>query len=111
MKYDIDESMQEISKRSKALRGKRNRQINRTLYSAAGALAIALIGAVYGIVGPSLPGQGKSAYGSALLSAEVGGYVIVAILAFAFGVVLTLVLTRRRARYQKDIISKSNVGK
>ena len=98
MKYDIDESMQEISKRSKELRGKRDRQISRTLYSIAGALAIALIGAVYGIVGPSHPGQGESAYGSTLLSAEIGGYVIVAILAFALGIVLTLAITRHRAR-------------
>ena len=98
MRYDIDESMQEISKRSKALRGERSRQINRMLYSAAGALAVALIGAVYGIVGPSLPGQGESAYGSALLSAEVGGYVIVAILAFAFGIILTVAVLHGTGR-------------
>ncbi len=94
----MDESVQEITKRSENLRNKRNRRISRSLYSIAGALAVALMGTVYRIIGPNRFGQDESAYGSSFLSEEAGGYVIIAILAFAFGVTLALAITHHQRK-------------
>ena len=96
MKYSQQEQIEEILARGDALRKKRERRITGVLTASATALMVLLVIGI-GAVGNMTPAGTASSYGSFLLDAKAGGYVLVAVLAFALGVVITgLFLIRRR---------------
>ena len=65
---------------------------------ASGVLAVCLI-SLLAVFGKSGHGITESGYaGTSLLSESAGGYVLVAVIAFAVGVVLTVMLTRHKNR-------------
>ena len=102
--HSIEEQMAEIKKRKtfytvkKQLKG---------LTAAAAALALLLIGAM--IYAPGVRGGADEAtgsvYGSTILGPEAGGYVIVALIAFALGIVITLAV--QKARKMKETAPES----
>lgn len=96
MKYGKEEALKEILRRSEQITVQRDLKLTRALSAAACALFAALI-AVIALLpshGAALPAG--SVYGAFLLSAEAGGYVLAAVIAFALGVLVTLLSQRRR---------------
>ncbi len=98
MKYTTDEALAEVLRRSDQLVRRRDRRTCGRLFGLTGALLAALV-----LVIAVLPGGGGSApaesvYGAFLLSREAGGYVLAAVLAFALGVVITLLCLKQRQK-------------
>lgn len=97
MKYTEQEQLDEILFRSRGLRQKKERNILRGLSASAALLFFALAGCI-GTLGGKGVLESRTDYGSFLLSAETGGYVLTAVIAFVAGVI-TAVLIRR---YRKE---------
>ena len=104
MKYTTEEALAEIMHRKDQIVLRRNRRSCRVLSGAAGTLTLLLV-----LVITLMPGRTGSAftetlYGSFLLSAESGGYVLAAVVAFVLGVAVTLLCLKRRNRepHEKD---------
>lgn len=74
----------------------------RRLSTAAAGLAVILIAAVIRVpaMTDTVSAGSMSVYGSTILGSEAGGYVIVALLAFALGIVTTTAL--QKAKRLKD---------
>ena len=97
MKYTEQEQLEEIIARGKEFRKKKERRITGALAAAATALiAVLVIG--MGTVGKTGHTGAASAYGSFLLAEEAGGYVLVAVLAFALGAIVTGLVCRHRMK-------------
>ena len=95
MKYTSGQALVEILLRREKLIQRRSRRACRALSGTAGLLFAALV-AVIGL-GPEqqAPGVTGSVYGSFLLSPQAGGYVLAAVIAFALGVAVTLLILNR----------------
>ena len=120
MKYTTEEALAEIMRRSEGIVLRRNRRSCRRLSGAAGALFAVLV-----LVIALLPGRTEAAsigsvYGSFLLSAESGGYVLASVIAFTLGVVVTLLCLKMKkqklqgnpdSQSQKDHFAESNAAK
>ncbi len=98
MKYTTDEALAEIMRRSDQIIIRRDRRTCRRLSGAAGTLLTALVLVIALLPETAAPAYNGSVYGSFLLSAEAGGYVLAAVIAFALGVVITLLCLRYRRR-------------
>ncbi len=98
MKYTLDESLAEFDKRKKSAEKKRHKRNERALFSGVGILSVMLIVSLFNVIGLTVPGQGNSNYGSFLLSPESGGYIVVAIIAFVLGILLTIAVLYRNGR-------------
>lgn len=91
----IEEQMIEIQRRKFVYAEQKG--IHRMTGLAAG-LCLLLIGVLVfapGVIGSSGSG-GIYFYGATILGPEVGGYVIVAILAFALGIIVTILIQKKR---------------
>ena len=97
MKYTDEEMLSEILKRSVRVCDERRRRACRYLAGAGAALLIALITAI-SYIPERMAGSytGGSLYGSLMLGREAGGYILAAVIAFALGVVVTLLCQRLR---------------
>lgn len=96
LRYSTEQAVAEALRRGERIIIRRDRRACRMLSGMAGVLLV-MLAAVIGF----LPGGGTGAardsvYGSFLLSPEAGGYVLAAVIAFALGVVITLLCLRRR---------------
>ena len=100
MKYTQQEQLEEIMARGKELRGKRERRITGILTATSTAF-IALLVVCMGVTGHAGHTGAATAYGSFLLTEEAGGYVLVAVLAFALGVIVTGLVLWRRLKIKK----------
>ena len=102
MKYTTEEALTEIMRRSEQVSIRRNHRACRRLSVSAGALMCLLV-LVIGLFPSDGTVADGSVYGAFLLSAEAGGYVLAAVIAFALGVVITLLCLRlRNTRYHVD---------
>ena len=99
MKYTKDEALEEILKRGRKIREKRNKQITGVLSTTTVILTFILFLSISLFTGNVVTGT-HSAYGSFLLPTEVLGYVIVAVIAFVMGVIIT-VIVRQYKRKEK----------
>ena len=95
MKYTTDEAFEEITRRGKLIRQQKERKQMKVLSAVSCMLAFALIGA-FGVLNGSGNLRSGSAYGSFLVSAESGGYILIAVLAFALGVFVTVTIQKYR---------------
>ena len=93
-----DERLERMHARACELRKARDRKINDLLKSASALLFACLITVMSLLNGLHMPVEPGGNTGSSLLDSSAGGYVLAAVLAFALGVVLTLVLTRRNRK-------------
>lgn len=98
MKYNPEEEFQEILRRGETLRKKKDRRVTGLLAGSSAALFALLVLCVSVFSGSCAPAGTRTVYGSFLLPAEAGAYVLVAVAAFAAGVGLTLVIIRRRRK-------------
>ena len=97
MKYTNEEMVSEILKRSDKVRDERRKRNNLYLGTASTVLLAALI-AVIGFMPAGMSGgyTENTMYGAFLLGREAGGYVIVALLSFALGVIVTIITQKYR---------------
>ena len=96
MKYTLDAAVAEIAVRSKQLRNRREKSAVRALFGSCLVLAVLLAGTMTALrpwISAVVP---AGTYGALLLSEAVGGYVIVAVAAFALATVITLLAVRQR---------------
>ena len=98
MKYTVEEGFAEIKRRGRTVRLKREKGKTALMsaLSAAAAILLILVISLYsnGTGYTSAPEQ----YGAFLLPAEAGGYVLTAVIFFAVGVTVTLIIKH----YRKD---------
>ena len=92
---DREARLNEIFRRAEAVRRKRDERVARALGGATGALALALITMIGGLSGRGAEIHG-TALGAFLLGPEAGGYVLVALIAFVLGIVIALLVQRRK---------------
>ena len=107
MKYTTEEALAEIMRRSDQIMIRRDRRACRRLSGAAGALLTALVLVIALLPETAATAYNGSVYGSFLLSAEAGGYVLAAVIAFALGVVITLLCLKQRQK-NRDISPPKN---
>lgn len=100
MKYEKKEALTEIRRRGRLIKKQHDKKITQFLSMATFVATVALICSLSVFMGAGVT-HTQSEYGSMLLPVEYGGYILVAVLAFAFGVMLTLVLQWYRKK--KDI--------
>ena len=102
MKYTKEEALSEIKRRSTKIRKEEAKKKEIILSAVSACLMLALV-VVIGIFGGAgvVAGAG-SAYGSFFISAESGGYVLVAIAAFLVGVIVTVVIKHRLKRENNE---------
>ncbi len=108
MKYTSDQAVSEIMKRSKRIRQKRHQSMQAALFGASMVLFALLVTTIAGFSGYSSTGATESVYGSLMLPQQAGGYVLVAVLAFACGMILAVLLMYYR-NHQNN--RKENGGK
>ena len=97
MKYTEQEQLDQILFRSEKLRQRKELCALRGLSAAAAAL-IWVLAVCIGAPGRTGFAKSQTVYGSFLLSEETGGYVLVAVLAFAVGIVVAVLIHRHRGR-------------
>ena len=93
MKYTKDEALEEILKRGRKIREKRNKQITGVLSTTTVILTFILFLSISIFTG-NVVTETHSAYGSFLLPTEVLGYVLVAVIAFVMGVIITVIIKK-----------------
>ncbi len=109
MRYGKEEALTEILRRSEQIACRRSRQQCRALFGAAGVLLAALAAVIAFVPGQGALLQEGSVYGAFLLSAEAGGYVLSAVVAFLLGIVVTLLSLRmQRANREKNSMETSD---
>lgn len=111
MKYTSEEALAEIMRRKDQIVLRRSRRSCRMLSGMSCVLAAFLL-----LVICMMPGRTGSAftgtvYGSFLLSAESGGYVLAAVIAFVLGVCVTLLCLKIRERRKDQSFNSTKIGR
>ena len=102
MKYTVNGAIAEAKRRGEEIRARKRRRENHVLSGTAVALCALLV-----VTLSLLPDSNResglvtSRFGATMIPAEMGGYVIVAVLSACFGVVVTLLFIRRRENREK----------
>ena len=106
MKYTTEEALHEISRRREKIIIKRKHTTCRILSLVVVMLLTAQIWVVTKLPQGVATASRETVYGSFLLSREAGGFVLVALVAFALGVYVTLKCIKYRK--QKEGVAKEN---
>ena len=96
MKYSKEDALKEIKRRAKVIKEKHERRTFKVWASVACLSLIALFAVIGEFSGTEISGM-QTAYGSCILSAKMGGFVLAAVLGFVLGVSVTLIV-----KYTKD---------
>jgi putative copper export protein len=109
MKYDQEEAVREILKRKDAFLIRRVKKTIRSLSYASAAITAMLVAVVVRLTDMGNAWTDQSVYGAFLLSKEAGGYVLIGVLAFALGIVFTLLcMQSRKLKMQKEVANKKH---
>ena len=95
MKYAEQEQLREILLRGEKLRHRKDRNVMRGLSASVAVLFFALAACI-GTLGGRGVLESRTDYGSFLLSAETGGYVLTAVIAFVAGIITAIMIQRYR---------------
>ena len=97
-----EELIRKVHKRAEELREKREKRVTAALFTGGGILGTAAAAIVVSVSAPqhSLTESGMA--GASLLSENVGGSVLAAILAFLAGVFVTIACMRYRQKREED---------
>ena len=106
MKYTTEAALHEVLRRKEQITFRRCRNTLRALSGIVGILFVLLVGMIAFSPDGVLFAPEGTVYGSFLLSAEAGGYVAAAVIAFALGVCVTLLCLRRHKTADQKTISK-----
>ena len=90
MRYSTDEALAEIKKRGKTIKYKRDQKITRLLSCLVILCTVSLI-ALTGVFAKTGSDSTGTVYGSFVLYAEAGEYVIISLAAFLLGIVTVFV--------------------
>ena len=91
MKYTPDEAFEEVKRRGRKLALNHEKKMAKLMWAVSSALAIVLVG-IMGLYVRTTGGLvTEKAYGSFLLPVESGGYVLIAVIAFMAGVIITVI--------------------
>ena len=96
MKYTPDEALSQILRRSERIAWRRKRRSCQRLGGICSALLAVLALSITVIPGKNAVTSAGSVYGSFLLSREAGGYVLIALIAFVLGIVVTVLCLHYR---------------
>ena len=102
MKYTSEQTVAEILRRRDQIVLRRSRRIDHVLAGASCLLVAVLLLAICILPGNRAQTPAETAFGSFLLPAEAGGYILAAVLAFVLGVMITLLCMRKRIPPQKN---------
>ena len=108
MKYTQDEAVKEILRRGKRIELRRSRAESAVLSGLSSLLAVSLLLTILLIPARSNQTAQQTALGSFLLSAEAGGYVLAAVLAFLLGAAVTLLIVRRQLKNRTNAKQTEN---
>ena len=111
MKYTTEEALAEIMRRMDQIVLQRSRRSCHVL-SGVSAMLMAFLLLVICMM-PGSPGSAftGTVYGSFLLSAESGGYVLAAVIAFVLGIVTTLLCLKIRNKRKAQSFNSSMIGR
>ena len=101
MKYTEQEQLDDILIRGERLRHRKDRNVTRALSTSVAVLFFALAACI-GTLGGKGVLESRTDYGSFLLSAETGGYVLTAVIAFVAGVITAVLIQRHRKAKQGE---------
>lgn len=104
MKYREEAAFEEIKRRGKRIKQRHEQRVRRILSASTAGLALVLLAVLSIFTGVGKAG-GETLYGSFLMPAEAGGYVLTALIAFAFGVAITMSIKYCRNRGKSEGIS------
>lgn len=112
MKYTKQEAKEEIKRRGKRIRRAREKQVKCLLSAGTFLIAVLLFGTISLLTGMGAE-EKRSVYASFLLPAEAGIYVLIAFLAFAIGVAITLIIQKNRENDKNSsaTLDREAVGK
>lgn len=96
MKYTKEEAFEEILKRSKALKLKRAKKVTAALMASACVLTALLVLEIRRFCETATAFNVDSIYGSFMLPAQAGGYVLTAVIAFVLGMCVTVLIQKYR---------------
>ncbi len=96
MRYDADEALRLTLERAGTLRRRNTHRRTIALSVGTGGCACALLCFGYSLVARCGAALGEADYGAFLLPSHAGGYILAAVLAFAAGVLVTLLCLRNR---------------
>lgn len=96
VRYGTEEALRRTLERAEALRARSFRRRQRALALGTGGCFCALLALGYGLASRSGFSLEKADYGAFLLPSRAGGYILVGVLAFAAGVLVTLLCIRYR---------------
>ena len=96
MRYDPETALQLTLKRAAAIRARNSRRRGIALTAGTGGCACALLGLGYALAARGGITLGETDYGAFLLPSQAGGYILAGVLAFAAGVLVTLLCLRSR---------------
>ena len=97
MKYGTDEAFEEIKRRGKEIKKKHDRHVTEVLSVASTVTTFALIIVLGMLCNTGVNGK-QTDYGSFIISAEAGGYVLTAVVAFVLGAVATFMVLKYKNR-------------
>ena len=97
MKYTKENALQEIKRRAKDIRQKRDRKIISILSVSAFCSFISLLAVISVFSGAEISGM-QTEYGSFILSTETGGYILAAVLGYVLGVTVTLIIRHLKSK-------------
>ena len=104
MYNSIDDKLREVRRRSTIIKKKQERKTIFRLSGAAAASFVLMVAGIISFTGNGAEGMTHTSYGAFLLSAETGGYLLVAFLSFLAGTVATILLSifRQKHRAKED---------
>ncbi len=98
MRYDPDEALHLTLERAALLRDRRRRRQRIALSFGAGACGCALLAYGYALAAKGGVSLTEAGFGAFLLPSKAGSYILAGVLAFAAGVLVTLLCLRYRNR-------------
>ena len=109
MKYSTDEAMQEILQRRENIIRKKE-LLRRSLLSCSAMAMFGMLILVLAITRErSSPTMDTSVYGALLLTPELGGVVLAAVIGFTLGVIITLLIIKKRSVYKDKMPDKEDM--
>ena len=102
MKYTTEKALNEIKRRARKIKQRHEKRITNILTGSASFCLIALFAVISAFSDSQVFGA-QSEYGAFILPAETGGYVLVAVIGFTLGILITLLINRlKRKNFQLD---------
>ena len=90
---DIDDQMNEITRRSGIVK-KKKELVGKIAYNATGIAACLILAVVTVLLAPKVPTSAvstmRSEYGSLIITSPVMGYIVIGVLAFILGILVTM---------------------